>query len=91
MCLRPGLLWLTLNLALIIESLSRNNTHIFLFQFYKLNTTPLLPLGPPEIVYKQKKTSVVCVRERTVPTPSDRRLSTKLVPNLRIEVDTWSV
>jgi hypothetical protein len=29
MSLRPGLLWLTLNLALVIQCLSRNNTRIF--------------------------------------------------------------
>jgi hypothetical protein len=32
MSLSPGLLWLALNLALIIQCLSRNNTYIF--QFY---------------------------------------------------------
>jgi hypothetical protein len=30
MSLRPGLLWLTLNLALIIQCLSRNSIFIFL-------------------------------------------------------------
>jgi hypothetical protein len=32
MSLSPGLLWLALNLALIIQCLSQNNTYIF--QFY---------------------------------------------------------
>jgi hypothetical protein len=31
MSLRPGLLWLTLNLALMIQCLSRNNIFIFVF------------------------------------------------------------
>jgi hypothetical protein len=30
MSLRPGLMWLTLNLALIIQCSSRNNIYIFL-------------------------------------------------------------
>jgi hypothetical protein len=43
MSLRPGLLWLTLNLALIIQSLSRNN--IF-FLFY---VPPKISLRTPGV------------------------------------------
>jgi hypothetical protein len=41
-------------------------------------------------ISKTRINSVAWVRERTIPPPSDRRLSEKLVPNLRIEGDTWS-
>jgi hypothetical protein len=34
MSLRPGLLWITVNLALIIQCLSQNDIYILFFKFY---------------------------------------------------------
>jgi hypothetical protein len=48
MSFRPGLLWLTLNLALIIQCLSWNNIYIYIFFNF---TYPLRCLRVPQVEY----------------------------------------
>jgi hypothetical protein len=88
--LRPSLLWLTLNLALIIQCLSQNNT--FYFQIY----IPLRSLRLPSRVSLPQvedlfytMINIYQVKPKLTPwlesaselyRPSDSRLSAKLVP-----------